>query len=65
MLRKGSMAVPEGNVPIPQNAYVWTCGIETLEDLRLIMSEAMDEVFDKHFGQKPENPKDLRTNISV
>ena len=26
------------------------------------MSEAMDEAFDKHFGQKPENPKDLRTN---
>ena len=43
MPRKESMAVPEGNDPIPQNAYVWIRGIERLEDLRRIMSLAMDE----------------------
>ena len=42
MTRKKSMAVPEGNSPIPQNAYVMVHGI-TLEDFRRIMSEAMDK----------------------
>ena len=56
------MAVPEGNGPIPQNAYVWIREIETLEDLRRIMSEAMDQTLDKRFGQKPENPEGLRMN---
>ena len=62
MPRKESMAIPEANGPIPQNAYVWIRGIKTLEDLRRIMSEAIDEAFDKHFGQKSENPEGLRTN---
>ena len=51
------MTVPEGNGPIP---HVWIRG--TLEYLRRIMSEAMGQAFDKHFGQKPEHPEDLRTN---
>ena len=60
MARKDSMAVPEGNIPIP---HVWISG--TLEDLRRIMSEAMNQAFDNHFEQKPENPEDLRTMISA
>ena len=31
-----------------------------LEELRQIMSEAVDKVLDKRFGQKPENPEDMR-----
>ena len=56
MPQKESMAVPEGNDPIP---HVWIRG--TLEDLRQIMSEAMDKSFDKHLGKKPENSEDLGT----
>ena len=37
MLRKRSMAVPEGNGPIPQDAYVMLCGI-IMEELRRGMS---------------------------
>ena len=32
----------------------------TLKDFRQIMSEAVDKVFDKHFGQKPENLEEMR-----
>ena len=55
-------AIPEGNDLIPQDAYVMVRGIKILEDFLRIMSEAMDKAFDKHFGQKPENLEDLRTN---
>ena len=48
MPQKESVAVPEGNGPIPQ--YVLP-GI-TLEDFRRIISEAMDKDFAKHFGKK-------------
>ena len=48
MLRKKSKAIPEGNDSIPRDAYVMLRGI-TLEDLRQIMSEAADKVFDEHF----------------
>ena len=59
MPRKESKAVPEGNGPIPQDAYVMLSGI-TLEDLRRTMSEAAGKVFDKHFGQNPENPEEIK-----
>ena len=57
MPRKESMAVPEGNGLIP---HVQIHG--TLEDLRRVVSEAMYQAFDKHFGQTSRNPEDLRTN---
>ena len=59
MLRKKSKAVSEGNGSIPQDAYVILSGI-TLDDLRRIMSEVADKVFDKHFRQKPENVEEMR-----
>ena len=62
MPRKESMTVPDGNGPVPQNAHVRIRRISTLEDLRQIMSEAMDKAFDKHFGKKPENQEELKTN---
>ena len=37
-------------------------GIKTLEDFRPIMSGAMGEAFDRHFGQKSETLEDSRTN---
>ena len=65
MPRKESMAVLEGNGPIPQDTYVMAHRI-ILEDFRRITSEAMDKTLDKHFGQKPENPDELRkTNQRV
>ena len=59
ILRKESMAVHEDNGPIPQNAYVLLSGI-TLEELPRLMFEAVDNVFDKHFGQKLVNPEEMR-----
>ena len=53
------MVVPEGNGSVPQDAYVLLDKI-ILEELRQIMSEAVDKVLDKSFGQKPENPEDMR-----
>ena len=49
MPRKESVAVPEGNGPIPQNLYVMT--EITLEDFCRTMSEEMDKIVDKHIGQ--------------
>ena len=46
MLWKKSKTVPEGNGPIPQDAYVMLGGIK-LKELRRIMSEALDKAFDK------------------
>ena len=40
------MAVPEGNGPIPQNAYVMVHGI-TLKNFRRVMSEVWDSNTDK------------------
>ena len=57
--RKESTAVPEGNGLIHEYAYVMLREI-TLEDLRRIMSESTDKVFDKHFGLKPENPGEIK-----
>ena len=51
MPRKKSKASPEGNGPVPQDAYVMLGGI-TLVELRRVTSEALDKAFDKHFGQK-------------
>ena len=59
MPRKKSKAVPGSNGAIPQDTYVMLSGI-TLEELRRIMSEAAEKVFDNHFGQKPENPDEMR-----
>ena len=46
MTRNWSKAVPEGNGPILQDAYVLLGGT-TLEDLRRIISDALDKTFDK------------------
>ena len=46
MPRNLSKAVPEGNGSIPQAAYVMLGRIK-LEELRRIMSEALDKAFDK------------------
>ena len=46
MPRKESMAVPQGNGPIPQNAYVVVRGV-TLEDFRRLMSNVWDRKTDK------------------
>ena len=46
MPRNWSMAVPEGNGPIPQYAYVKLGGI-TMEESRRIMSGALDKAFDE------------------
>ena len=59
MLRKKSKVIPEGNGPIPQDAYVMLSGV-TLKDLRRIMSDAVDKAFDKHFGRKPENLEEMK-----
>ena len=61
MPRKKSKAVPEGNDSIPQDAYVMLGGV-TLEGLRRKMSEAVDKAFNKHFGNKPEIPEEMRAN---
>ena len=60
MLRKKSKAVPEGNDPVPQDAYVMLDRI-TVVELRRVMSEVLAKAFDKHFGQTPENPEEMRT----
>ena len=46
MPRKKSKAVPEGNGPVPQDAYVILGGI-TPEGLRRTVSEALDKAFDE------------------
>ena len=58
MPRKKSNVVSEGNDLVPQDAYVMLGGI-TLVELRRVMPEALDKVFDKRFGQKPENTEDI------
>ena len=60
MPRKKSMAVPEGNGTIPQNAYVVIRGINTLEDFRRIMLEAWDVVREESGLKKSEKPKEMR-----
>ena len=60
MPRKESMAVPEGNDSIPQNACVLIRGSNTLEDLRRIMLKAWDEVCEENGLKKPEKPKEMR-----
>ena len=59
MPRKGSMVVPESSGPIPQDAYVMLSVI-TPEDIRRIMSDAAEKVFNKHFEQKPDNLEEMR-----
>ena len=46
MPRKKSKAVLEGNGHVPQDTYAKLDGI-TLEELRRIMSEALDKAFDE------------------
>ena len=46
MPRKKSKAVSKGNAPVPYDTYVMSGGI-TLEEIRRIMSEALDEAFDE------------------
>ena len=46
MPRKKSKAVLEGNGYVPQDTYAKLDGI-TLEELRRIMSEALDKAFDE------------------
>ena len=46
MLRKKSKAVPEGNGPIPQDAYVMLGGIASKE-LRQVMPETMGEALEE------------------
>ena len=48
MPRKESGAVPEGKGYIP--LYVLPGGITLLEDFRQMMSESMDNFFDRHIG---------------
>ena len=57
MPRKESMAVPEGNGPIPQYTCVMLNGIK-LEDFRRIMSEVWDKVREENGPKKPVKPKD-------
>ena len=45
MLRKKSKAVPEGNGPTPQDAYVMI----TWEELRRVLSESMGKRFGEGF----------------
>ena len=52
MPRKKSKAVLEGNGHVPQDAYVMLGGM-TMEELRQIMSEALD----KAFNEPTENVK--------
>ena len=59
MPRKGSMVVPESSGPIPQDACVMLSVI-TPEDIRRIMSDAAEKVFNKHFEQKPDNLEGMR-----
>ena len=50
MLQNWSKVISEDNDPIPQDAYVMLGGIK-LEELRRIMSEALDKTFDKHTAE--------------
>ena len=61
MPRKKSVAFPESNEPVSQDTYRLIGGI-TMEDLRRIMSETLDEAFDKYNGLKPEYLKEKNTN---
>ena len=54
-----SKAVPKGNVPIPQDTSGLLGGIP-LEEIRQMMSEALDKPFDSLYGLKPESPKKMR-----
>ena len=56
---KKSRALPEGNGPIPQDTSELFGGI-TQEEIRRIMSEALDKSFDNLSKLKPENLKDMR-----
>ena len=60
MPRKKSKAVPEGKGPVPQDTTSEPLGGITLEESRQLMYEALDKVFDKHFGLKPEKPEEMR-----
>ena len=60
MSRKKSTAVLEGSDHVPKDAYVMLGGITLLVELRRVISEALDKAFDKHFGQKPENPEEMK-----
>ena len=65
MSRKKSKAFPEGNSSAPQD----TSGLGgiTVEELRRIMSEAIDKSFDKgtsHFGLKLEYPKNTNQRLA-
>ena len=59
MPRKESVAVPEGNGPIPSNTYVLP-GI-TVEDFRRVLWwKVWKEVCEANGLKKPEKPKDMR-----
>ena len=57
MLRKESVAVPEGNGPIPPNTYI-SPGI-TAEDFRRVWREVWKEVWEEDGPEKSENPKEM------
>ena len=58
MPRKESVAVPEGNRPIPLNTYVLP-GI-TVEDFRRVWWKVWKEICEENGLKKPENPKEMR-----
>ena len=59
MPRKKSKAVPEGSDPVLQDTSELLSGI-TPEEIRQIMSGALDKHFDIFYGLKPENPQEMR-----
>ena len=63
MPRKKRKAVLKGSVPVPQDTSGLLGGI-TIEEIRRIMSEALDKSFDKYCGLKTENQR-RRTQLTV
>ena len=59
MPRRKSKAVPEGNDPVPQDTSGLLGGI-TLEELRPTVSKALVRPFDKYYGLKLENPREMK-----
>ena len=59
MPRKKSKAVPEGNSPVLHDTSGLLGGV-TLEEIRRIMSKALDKSFDNFYGLKPGNSKEMR-----
>ena len=58
MPRKESVAVPEGNGPIPQNSYVLPG--TNAEDFRRVWRKVWNEVFEENGLNKPKRLKEMR-----